>query len=189
MATVVTPAQAAEPIPFDVRDTRFWSGKLCIDGSGINGAYYRVAYLAQQWNLRVGNTNILALNYEADCAAAGYPPSRRMVIGQYNNPDDSSCEIWTNDQYFDIHNGMRRWTNGPAIYLNLSNLTCYGSQTRRDHYVSMAIGNLLGLKEIHADIYQTRVMSGTWWAANNVPVPDATSGQRLKELYQGKYGG
>jgi hypothetical protein len=189
MATVVTPAQAAEPIPFDASGNRFWSGNLCIDGSGINNSYYPVPYLAQQWNLRVGDKNILALQYEDDCVAKGYPPSRRMVIGKYNNPDDSRCEIWANEAYFDLHNGMRRWTNSPGIYFNVSNVDCLGSQVKREHEISQAIGELLGLSVLHADLYQNRVMSETYVARTSVRVADAASAKTVKEIYQGKYGG
>lgn len=185
-----TPAQAALPHPVDINGARFWSGKVCVDGSAINGPYWRVSYIAQQWNLRVGDTNILALDYEDDCVAAGYPPSRRMVIGTFNNSDIRMCNLATNYST-DYYNGMNRWTNGPGMYINLGVSGCFSTQNRRDHFVSSAIGHLLGLRSFESEQSHllSRVMNDTTYSLDAVPLPDATSGQRVREIYTGMYGG
>ncbi|MFC0626720.1 hypothetical protein [Kribbella deserti] len=188
LGSIAAPAQAFAAHPPDINGYRFWSGNLCIDGSGIDGPYYRVKYIAQLWNLRVGDTSVLGLNYRDDCAAAGYPPSRRMVIGQYKDSNSAECDLLLNPETAE-YDEMLRWTNGPAIYINVANLTCIGSQARRDHEVSSAIGYLLGLQELNSDAYDNRVMSGTWWSMNNVPFPDSISGQRVHQIYSDVYGG
>jgi hypothetical protein len=183
------PAQAAEPHPLDINGVRFWSGKICVDGSAINGRNWRVGYIAQQWNLRVADTNVLALDYADDCVAAGYPPSRRMVIGTFSNPNYGECLLPTN-KATDEHNGMSRWTKGPGMYINVGISGCFSTQNRRDHNVSSAIGWLLGLTEINSpDSKLDRVMNQTTQTLDNIPLPDPVSGQRVKEIYQGKYGG
>lgn len=194
----VAPAQAAVDRvavdqPADVSGFRFWTGSdLCVDGSGINGPYYRVAYIAQQWNLRVGNTGILALNYDDDCIAAGYPPSRRMVIGIVNNPSYTLCQMGVNTTPgvdTDTYNGMERWTHGPAVYINIGQPYCVSSQARRDHQVSSAIGGLLGLQGFDSPAWNSRVMNETDFSLDNVPLPDVYSSQRVREIYSGFYGG
>ena len=182
------PASAYAPHPADINGYRFWTGSICVDGSAINGPYYRVAYIAQQWNLRVGNTSVLALDYEDDCAAAGYPPSRRMVIGSFSNGNQQGCFLATN-QGSSPYNGMNRWTQGPGIYINFAETGCINSQVRRDHTVSIAIGTALGLRIMNSTGYNSRVMNTTDFSWDNVPLPDAASGQRLWEIYTGVYGG
>lgn len=177
-----TPASAA-PLPPDANGYKFWSPSICVDGSAINGAYYRVGYIAQQWNLK---TSTLSLDYADDCAAAGYPPSRRMVIGTYNNPNDNACLLQTNTQATYL-NGMWRWTNGPGSYINIGQSACVSSQTRRDHYVSMAIGQLLGLQVLNSSGYNSRVMNSTQWSVDNVPLPDQNSANTLDAIYSYAY--
>lgn len=171
-------AASATPIPPDANGYKFWSPSVCVDGSAINGTYYRVGYLAQQWNLRAP---ILALDYEDDCAAAGYPPSRRMVIGTFNNPA-SDCLALTNGQV-DTVNGYHRWTNGPGMYINIGVASCVSSQTRRDHIVSQAIGYLLGLQVLGSSGYNSRVMNNTTYSWDNVGLPDQNSGNTVEAIY------
>lgn len=183
-----TLASAYAPHPYTINDRRFWSGSICVDGSAINGSLYRVAYQAQQWNLRVNNTSVLALDYEDDCAAAGYPPSRRMVVGMYNSSDpDAPCTVLTNDRT-DFYDGMYRWTDGPGIYILNSSL-CAGSQARRDHIVAASIGIVLGLTVLNSSGYNSRIMNMTTWSWDNVTVPDTASGQLVYSIYTGYYGG
>lgn len=181
------PAQAIEPHPPTINGARFWTGSLCVDGSAINGPYYRVGYQAQQWNLRVGNSSVLALSYQDDCAAAGYPASRRMVVGTFSNPD-KPCLLLTNAAY-STYNGMDRWTAGPGMYLNTYFASCVGSQNRRDHYVSAAIGYMLGLEHLNSSGYNSRVMNHTDWSRDNVTVADQASGDLVWSIYTGAYGG
>jgi len=180
------PAQAAvsgQPWPADTSHYKFWSKSICVDGSAINGPYYRVAYIAQQWNLKAPG---LALDYEDDCAAAGYPPSRRMVIGIYDNPSDYNCLRLTNGGA-DFYNGAYRWTDGPGHYINVGQPTCIQDQTHRDHIVSEAIGVLLGLRVLNSAGYNSRVMNNTEFSWLNVPLPDSYSGARLVDIYNGLY--
>lgn len=188
----VAPAQAAGQtsqsatvaIPPDANGYKFWSPSICVDGSGINGAYYRVAYIAQQWNIRAQGA--LSLDYSDDCVADGYPPSRRMVIGSYSNASDASCVTTTNVETEGYH-GFMRWTNGPGSYINFAKPSCISSQTRRDHVVSEAIGILLGLRGLNSTGYNSRVMNGTNWSWDNVPLPDVNSGDTVFNIYSNVY--
>ena len=182
---VVSTTAEYEPHPATINGYRFWSPSICIDGSAINGPYYRVAYIAQQWNLK---TSGLALDYSDDCVADGYPPSRRMVIGMFSSNDpDQGCTLGTN-LGVDFYNGMYRWTDGPGVYLKNDPL-CNGSQTRRDHLVSAAIGSTLGLKILNSSGYNSRVVNMTLWSWDNVPLPDVNSGVLLADINAGVYGG
>jgi len=177
-------ASKATAMPAEANGFKFWTGSICIDGSGINSDRYLVAYLAQQWNLRVNNPDYLSLQYEDDCAAAGYPPSRRMVVGAYNNPNDPYCTTPVNQQYAD-YGGFHRWTNGPGVYLNIGQLNCVSSQNRRSHLVSMAIGNVLGLKLLNSAGYNSRVMNQTAYSYDNIYLPDQNSALVLSGIYGG----
>lgn len=182
---VVAPTTAsATPIPADAANPpfKFWTPNICIDGSAINGQYYQVAYLAQQWNLR---TTTLALDYSTDCAADGYGPSARMVVGSFNNPD-GGCIAITNGQGTYL-NGWYRFTNGPGIYINVGVPGCVSSQARRDHAVSAAIGAILGLKYLNSSSYNSRVMNQTAWSYDNVTVPDQHSANTLDAIYSYAY--
>lgn len=182
------PAHAVEPLPAELSGTRFWSGSICVDGSAIDGQYYRVGYMAQQWNLRVNNTSVLALDYEDDCAAAGYPPSRRFVMGIYNNPSDPDCVTMTNVQAT-FYNSMWRWTNGPGIYINVGQSTCVSGQQRRDHIVAASIGKVLGFDFLNSSGYNSRVMNMTVYSWDNIAVPSTAEGALAYNLYTGLYGG
>ena len=175
---------SAVAIPSDLNGHKFWSSYICVDGSAINGDYYRVAYIAQQWNIRSGYN--LHLDYEDDCAVAGYPPSRRMVVGTYNNVNDANCLVVTNAQT-EGYGGFARWTNGPGIYINTAFSTCVGGQGARDKIVSQSIGYLLGLKILNSEAYNSRVMNNTEWSRTYVTLPDTNSGSRLANLYTNVY--
>lgn len=178
----IAPASATGEPP-EVRGTKFWSTSICVDGSGINGAYYRVAYEAQLWN---NATTSIALDYSDDCAADGYPPSRRMVIGGYNNPNDPYCTAYANTESV-YYGGMRRWTNGPAIYLNLAQTSCFNSQAKRDHLVGQSIGHILGLTILNSSGYNSRIMNNTAWSMENIVAPDIYSAQLIDNIYYDVY--
>lgn len=183
VAGAAVPA-SAQTLPPDVSGTKFWSYQMCVDGSAINGAYYRVAYIAQQWNIKTAGN--IELTYKDDCAAAGYPPSRRFVLGSINNPSAPNCYSITNTHQV-LYNGMYRWTDGPGFYLNFGHPSCISSQTRRDHLVSMAIGQALGLSVLNSTGYNSRVMNSTAWSWDNVPLPDSNSAFTLGQIYNGSY--
>ena len=198
---VTAPAQAAPaavqtastlPLPPDANGEMFWNYQICVEpGSGIPDSIsqqtnYRLAYIAQQWNIRAQGA--LALDYSTDCAADGYPPSRRMVVGLFSNSSISACNYLKNGQT-DYYEGMYRWTNGPGVYINTAFSQCVGSQTHRDHIVSASIGYLLGLQNLSSSGYNSRVMNNTAWSWDNVPLPDTNSGATLVNIYSCLYGG
>lgn len=184
---VGTQQASATPIPADANGYKFWSPSICVDGSAINGSYYQVAYLAQQWNLRVNNANLLALDYSNDCAADGYPPSRRMVINIYHGGEtNSNCSAKVNQEYTTV-NGYKRWTNGPGIYINQDNPGCIGNQGRRDKMVSASIGYLLGLSYLNSSGYNSRVMNFTDYSWTYATIPDQNSGNTLAAIYAYAY--
>lgn len=186
IAGLAVPANA-QTLPPDVSGTKFWSDSICVDGSAVNGTYYRVAYIAQQWNIQgASNAGGPALTYKDDCAAAGFPPSRRFVIGSINNPSAPNCYTVTNTHQV-LYNGMYRWTDGPGFYLNFGHPSCISSQTRRDHLVSMAIGQALGLAVLNSDGYNSRVMNQTAWSWDNVPLPTGRDGGLAYQIYTGAF--
>lgn len=185
------PAQAATQstdtaIPPDVSSPahKFWTPNICIDGSQINGTYYPVAALAQQWNLRAP---ILNLDYSDDCVVDGYTPSTRMVIGSAHGGSGGDCFSVTNTGYYTTLNGWHRWTNVPAAYLNIDNNACVGSQARRSHLVSMAIGWILGLQTLNSTGYNSRVMNQTAYSYDNITAADQNSGNTLEAVYAYAY--
>lgn len=183
---VAAPASAA--LPPDVSGDKFWTGHVCV-GSTLNQTTYPVGAMAQAWNLAISDAgNLVALDFETDCAAAGYTPSRRMVIGTYNNPSIESCFYLTNGNRVAV-NGMFLWEDGPGIYINVGRPNCIDSANRRKHVVSAAIGRLLGLTHLTSAGWNSRVMNNTAWSFDNVPTPDATSADRVWEIYAGEYGG
>ena len=173
-------------LPNDVSGCKFYTGTiLCVDGSRINGAYYRVAVIAQAWNNAVGSSNTLALDYSDDCAAEGYPPSRRMVIdGYYGDPNDGLCTIYTNTGRTVGTSSFDWWTQGPGAYIDF-NSTCVQGQAARDKAVSMAIGRILGLALVPTSGFSSRVMNIN---STSVTMPDSASGATLYKIYSGQLG-
>lgn len=187
MTSVLVAATPAQAYIYDpaINGRKFASTAVCVDGSAINGQYWRVAYIAQQWNLKAG-TDVLKLDYEDDCAAAGYPPSRRMVIGTFSNVSEQGC-IYLVNQQTSKYNGFDRWTNGPGAYINLAHIDCNNGQNSRDHWVSLAIGWHLGLLAHDSAGWNSRVMNQTDWSIYNVPLPTAAEGQKVREIYLGVF--
>jgi hypothetical protein len=187
--SVVTTAQAdaagqcyvnGPSFPTEVNGCKFYTKAVCVDGSAINGTYYRVAAIAQQWNIQ-GNVE---LTYQDDCVAAGYTPSRRMVVNTSHGGSAGSCLTWTNTQA-SVSQGMARWTNGPGAYVNVDNPSCVSGQTRRDHAVSMAIGWLLGASTLNSSGWASRVMySGNF---SLIGTPTAADGGNVYQIYVGSY--
>lgn len=172
-------------LPTDVSGCKFYTGKtLCVDGSGINGAYYRVAVIAQAWNNAVGSPNTLALDYSDDCAADGYPPSRRMVIDGFYGPNNGICTTYTNTGRTIGTSSFDWWTQGPGAYIDF-NSSCVAGQAARDKTVSMAIGRHLGLTVLTSSGFTSRVMYNGSYA---VTMPDANSGATLYKIYTGQLG-
>lgn len=191
LAIGVAPASAYIYDPA-ISGWKFWSASpslspsgVCVDGSAINGPYYQVAVKAQQWNVVIGN-DVVALNYRTDCVAAGYPPSRRMVVGTYNNPADNACRLAINTAAAE-YNGFNRWTAGPGIYINTAWPTCISTQERRDHQVAAGIGELLGLSTHNSSGWNSRVMNETTYSRENITSPTVVEGQKLREVYLGVF--
>jgi hypothetical protein len=186
LAATAIPSQAA--LPPDVSGDRFYTGHVCV-GSTLNQTTYPVGAMAQAWNVAVSDAgNLLALDYSTNCAADGYTPSRRMVIGTYNNPADLSCFELTNGNRVAVGNAFL-WTDGPGMYINIGRPNCVSTPTRRKHVVSAAIGRLLGLRHLTSDGWNSRVMNNTAWSFDNVPTADQTSADRVWEIYAGEYDG
>lgn len=173
-------------LPADVSGCSFYTGKtICVDGSGINGAYYRVATIAQAWNNAVGSPNTFALDYSNDCAADGYPPSRRFVVdAYYGDPNDGVCILSTNTGRTIGTNNFDWWTQGPGFYLDY-NSTCVQGQANRDKAVSIAIGMAMGLNTLTSSGFSSRVM---YIGSGAVTMPDANSAATLYKIYSGQLG-
>lgn len=180
MLSAAVPAQAYVDDPY-INGRKFWSPSVCI-GSTLLQSYYRVGYVAQSIN---NGTNTLSLDYSTDCAADGYPPSRRLVVGTFQNADYPYCTLFTNQQH-DVYNGFWRWTNGPGLYLNTAFTKCIGSQVRRDHWISQMIAWHLGLNTI--DNNETwRVMNTSDSSASTVPLPVQQEMVKLDQIYMGNF--
>lgn len=182
LLSVGVPAQAYIDDPY-INGRKFWSPSVCI-GSVLLQSYYRVGYTAQVIN---NNTQSLSLQYSTDCASAGYPPSRRMVIGTFQNAGDDRCIALTN-QYHDEYNGFWRWTSGPGAYLNTGRSECVSTQTRRDHWITQAIAWHLGLNTLDdTNPDEWRVMNTSAWTRDNVGILTATEGVKLDQIYYGNF--
>jgi hypothetical protein len=182
LLSTAAPANAYIDDPY-INGRKFASTSVCV-GSTLLQSYYRVGYVAQVIN---NQTQTLALDYSTDCAADGYPPSRRMVVGTYQNAADDRCVAFTN-QYHDDYNGFWRWTSGPGIYLNTGLSTCVSTQTRRDHWISQAIAWHLGLNTLDdTNPDEWRLMNTSAWTRDNVGVLTATEGVKLDQIYYGNF--
>ena len=163
---------------------KFWTGAVCV-GSTLNQTTYPVGAMAQQWNLKTG-TDVLQLDYSTDCAGDGYTPSRRMVIGTYAGGVGADCVSLVN-QYHDSVNGFWRWTQSPGAYLNRSDPYCVGTQAKRNHWISLAIGWHLGLLNFQSSGWNSHVMNMTLWSIDNVPSATPGEGQKVREIYLGVF--
>jgi hypothetical protein len=166
-----------------INGKKFATTAVCVAAPGTNGAYYRVAYEAQSWNNVVG-TDVLGLTYKDDCAGTGYGPSKRMVVGTYNNPT-TGCLYFTNQQTA-MYNGYNRWTNGPGVYVNTAG-TCANTQAKRDHWVGEGIGYLLGLINFGSAGWNSHIMNETDYSISNITQPSASEGQKVREIYLGVF--
>lgn len=180
----VAVSQSAQAQPADINGYKFWSPSICIDASDINGQYYPISTLAQRWN--IVSQGALALDYSNDCAADGYPPSRRMVVNTFSNASNPNCIVFTNTEFTGYH-GFSRWTNGPGAYFNTAKSCMTSGQTIRNHWLSEGIGFLLGLQSLDSDSYNSRVMNNTSYSQVNVPQADYNSGDTMFNIYSGVY--
>jgi hypothetical protein len=182
IVATASPAQAYIDDPY-INGRKFWSPSVCV-GSALLQSYYRVGYAAQVIN---NQTQTLALDYSTDCAADGYPPSRRMVVGTFQNAGYDGC-IYLTNQYHDDYNGFWRWTSGPGMYLNTGLAECVSTQTRRDHWISQAIAWHLGLHTLDdTDPDDWRVMHSGAWSRDNVATVTSTEGVKLDQIYMGNF--
>lgn len=165
-----------------INGRKFASTILCV-GSTLLQSTYRVGYVAQTVN---NATEELALTYSTDCAAAGYPASRRMVVGTFQNVDYPYCTLFTNQQSA-TYNGFQRWTNGPGMYLNTAHPGCIGTQTRRDHWISQMVIWHLGLTTLDSAGWNSHVMNQTTYSRDNVGILHYTEGVKLDEIYRGVF--
>lgn len=183
---LAVPTAASAALPPDVSGDKFWTGHVCV-GSTLNQTTYPVGAMAQAWNVAVSDAgNLFALDYSTDCAADGYTPSRRMVIGTYSNPSDTSCFQLTNGNRVASGNAFL-WTDGPGMYINTGRPNCVDGIERRKHVVSAAIGRLIGLRHLTSDGWNSRVMNNTAWSFDNVPTADVSSANQVWAIYFGEY--
>lgn len=181
VSTAPASAYIADPM---INGYKFASTNICV-GSALNQTTYPVGAMAQQWNLKTG-TDVLHLDFSTNCALDGYSPSKRMVVGTYSGGVGADCVALTN-QYHDSYNGFWRWTQGPGAYLNTSDPICVGSQARRNHWISLAIGWHLGLVNFDSAGWNSHVMNMTDWSVDNVPSATAGEGQKVREIYLGVF--
>lgn len=165
-----------------INGRKFASTSLCV-GSALNQSTYRVGYVAQTIN---NATEELSLAHSTDCAGAGYPASRRMVVGTFQNPDFPHCTLFTNQQNSQ-YNGFSRWTNAPGMYLNTAFSTCISTQTRRDHWISQMIIWHLGLTTLDSTGWNSHVMNQTAFSRDNVGILHSSEGVKLDEIYRGVF--
>lgn len=189
MVAGTLPAAAAS---YPLTHWRFWTGDICM---AIGDTSLNAGAIASKWNaVSHGVVNIRSAN---NCVTAGYPPSRRFTIDTINRPYDA-CAFAT-----DINGSMlvpgtgnsndnpnnpqleELYSNNPRAWVN-TNSKCVDDHTNvRIHYVSAAIGVVLGLARTNSSGYNSRVMNMTDYSTHNVPYPDANSGALLNFVYSG----
>lgn len=180
---VLAPAPASAYIDDPmINGRKFATTAVCV-GSTLDQSVYRVGYIAQTVNVA---TEEMALDYSTNCAADGYTPSKRMVIGTFSGPGLTSCLVFQNmeNSWF---NGFYRWTNGPGFYINTALSNCVSTQTRRDHWVSQGMIWILGLNTLNSAGWNSHVMNITAWSRDNVGTLHYSEGIKLDEVYRGTF--
>lgn len=181
---LAAPAAAYSPDPADISGTRFYTYSICVDASAFNATEWPVAAIAQKWN--VGSDYVLRLQYKNDCAAAGYPPSRRFTIGALVSTTSCYDALYA-DKTLGT-GGMYLWTN-LHLRINVASSSCSGTQARRNHAISATIGAALGMRALNSAGWNSRVMNNTAYSWTYVQYPSAMEGERVSELYLNWYGG
>jgi hypothetical protein len=180
------PASAAPGFP--VTHWRFWSSDICM---AIGDTSLNAGAIAAKWNAQ----SIVNIHTANNCVTAGYPPSRRFTIDTINRPYDA-CAFAADINGYMLTPGTGDgndnpnnpdleylYSNNPRAYVN-TNSKCVDDHTNvRIHYVSMAIGMVLGLDSTNSTGYNSRVMNLTDYSLHNIPYPDANSGGLLNLLY------
>lgn len=183
------PAQAASSgateLPPTVSGYKFWTGSVCM---AVGDTTINAPYLAQVWNNQ--SSGEIAIQASNNCVTAGYTPSTRFTIDTYSAADGTCGTIKNPDGTTNLdasyYNGMWRYTNNPVTWVNTYYSTC---TSHLSHFVSQAIGHVMGLQLLNSTGYNSRVMNNTDWSRANVGSASAPEGTRIAELYQGVYGG
>lgn len=184
LAASALPAQASDA-PF-LNGYTFANGSVCmaIGDSGIDAPA-----MAQQWNLRDAayGTGGIALTASNNCVSAGFPANRRFTIDTYVG-STSRCIILT-DKYSNAFDpagdatpvdGNWQYDDNPIIWANRN---CYSTYAAMHHYVSAAIGQVMGLAQLNSATYNSRVVNMTAWSIRNVPTADQYSAGILHRFY------
>jgi hypothetical protein len=176
----VLPASASDA-PF-LSSLKFAGPNVCM---AIGDSGTDAPAMAQQWNLR--DNGVIAISAQNNCVTAGYPGNRRFTIDTYVG-STSRCIILTDrtGNAFDPGgdatpvNGYWVYDNNPIIWANRN---CYSTFAAMHHYVSAAIGEVMGLAQLNSSSYDSRVVNMTAWSIRNVTVADQYSAAILHRLY------
>lgn len=178
LVATTAPASANVNGP-DVGDWQFYTGLVCMaDGA----PEYNVAEAAQQWNIRTNAADpdvTFGITAKNNCVTAGYAPSRRFTVDVIHDTSVSWCISYGNqerDQY-------GRWTNNPYALVN-DKAECPNT----NHYISQAIGLIMGLRTLNSTGYNSRVMNNTSWSIANVSYPGVYDGTAMALQYVTPYG-
>lgn len=188
LAVLIAGTLPASAAPLPVTHWRFWSNDICM---AIGDASLNAGAIAAKWNA-VSYVNIRSAN---NCVTAGYPPSRRFTIDTKNAPyeacafatdiDGNALLPGTGDGNDNPNNPDLEYlySNNPRAWLNTNSKCTDDHANVRIHYISAAIGSVLGLARTNSSGYNSRVMNMTDYSTHNVPYPDANSGGLLNLLY------
>lgn len=191
--TLTAPAQAAGPLPIPeslLTSDKFWpyatngQVRICV---AVGDTVAPIGKMAQAWNNATGT---LALDASPNCIADGYAPSLRMTIDTYSAPD-GLCTKLTNT-YIAQADSFHRWTGNPANvvgWVNRYYSSCWGSSLLRDKWTAVAIGRVLGARQLAGTAYNGRGMSSSSQLYGPSASTDGVSIDNLyNEFYEGIYG-
>jgi hypothetical protein len=162
---------------------------LCIlDGVGAP-TVYPIGTAAQAWNNASAGVAITVSN-----RCDGWGPGTRATVDTYSALDSSCVRVigayWTTNPIGST-DGFRTWTNTPVSEVQVnSNYNCNSTGQRRAHWVSVAIGMILGLRHQGSTetSFASRVMCDC--SQDTVAYPSAsTDGDAVTRLYRGDWVG
>lgn len=138
---------AAVPSAVQANPTNRWylsAGKLCVqDHTSTAGIPVRTA--TQQWNRNAAVTVVHQSDTPSkDCSRSGYTKSSTADVWMSDTADGRCINFRIRDSY----SGGRYVLSRAIIYLNRHNPSCWSTPVRKAHYISQAVGYVIGLATV-----------------------------------------
>jgi hypothetical protein len=185
--------QATQYAPWHIYNGHKWTiyeapqvPNLCIlDGIGAPSAY-PVGVAAQAWNNASSGVSITVSN-----RCTGYGPGVRATVDTYSALDGNCVRMigasWTTIPTGST-DGFRTWTNTPVGEVQVNqNYNCNSTGFRRAHWISVAIGEILGLRMMNSS--ETSFSNRVMWVGSQdtIQYAETYSGSAVTQLYNGSW--